>query len=229
MIPATHMEPEVESPLPACKMPASDEITEEGFGSFRGTWFIGRAPVAEAQEIVRAEAEIMHWLDRQSSSAEEFEHLAAAIEKQDVDLLPEPLRSAASAGGLEEHLLEQDLEAPLGGLEIGVAGLVYTLSAVQCLTAASCRWHVGSRSWADCPVIFFVAPSWRVEILSGLIASEGCGLSSDRGMLIVYGASIRQMHGLAERVLSERGRFRRMPTGPATIRGSREKHQLKFF
>lgn len=30
-------------------------------------------------------------------------------------------------------------------------------------------------------------------------------------MLTVYGPSIRRTHGLAERILSERGRFRRRP------------------
>lgn len=80
-----------------------------------------------------------------------------------------------------------------------------------CLTAASCRWHSRDRSWSDCPVVFFAAPAWRLELLAELIAGAGCGLVADRGMLTIYAPSIVQMHALGERVVAERGRFRRKP------------------
>lgn len=68
-----------------------------------------------------------------------------------------------------------------------------------------------AHTWADCPIVFFAAPAWRLELLAELIVAEGCGLDQDRRMLTVYGPSIRRTHGLAERILSERGRFRRRP------------------
>lgn len=221
MIPIADVEPQVESPLPTCKMPASDEISEEGFGYFRGTWFIGRVAVTEAQACVQLEDEIIEWIDKHASSPQEFEQLARAIEKQDMTLLPEPLRSTAAARGFTQWFTDDDEAAPLGGLEIGVAGLTYALSVIRCLTAASCRWHMTNRSWADCPVVFFAAPSWRVEILAELIRAEACGLSSNRGMLTLYGSSIRSTHQLAERIVSERGRFWKMPTSRSAGRRSR--------
>lgn len=211
MIPISVVEPEVEFPLPTCEMPVTEEISEEGFGYFRGTWFIGRVPLVDAQAWVREEAEMIAWIDRNASSPEQYEQLASAIEEQNPSLLEEPLKSIAKANGLSEWLIDDDYEVPLGGLEIGVAGLAYALSSVRCLTAASCRWHINDDSWSDCPVVFFVAPKWRVEILAELIEAEECGLASGRGMLTVYGASVRSTHKLAERILSERQRFRVKP------------------
>jgi hypothetical protein len=80
-----------------------------------------------------------------------------------------------------------------------------------CLTAASCRWHSRDRSWSDCPVVFFAAPAWRLELLAELIADTGCGLHADRGVLAIYAPSIVQVHALGERIVTERGRFRRKP------------------
>jgi hypothetical protein len=100
---------------------------------------------------------------------------------------------------------------PLDGLEIGVAGLAHALASVGCLTAASCRSHVSDRSWSDCPVVFFAAPAWRLELLADLIAAAGCGLEADRGMLPIVAPSIVHMHALGEKIVAERGSFRRKP------------------
>jgi hypothetical protein len=209
MIPVTDILPDVPSRLPTCKMPSSDEISDEGFGYFRGTWFIGRVSVEEARSIVSVEAELIQLLDRVASSANQFELLASAIERQDVDQLPDGLHSRALENGLRRFVTGGEDHHPLDGLEIGVAGLVYALSALRCLTAASCRSHVTSRSWSDCPVVFFAARAWRIEVLAGLIAAEGCGLRQDRGMLTVYGPSIQDTHRLAQRILVERAGFRK--------------------
>lgn len=210
MIPVAEVTPEIQSPLPTCSMPSADDITEEGFGFFRDTWRIGRVSVKGAQETISDEGELIRIIDEVASVPEEFELLASCIEGSDTDSLPASLRAAALAGGLG-HLVSDDDFPPLGGLEIGVAGLTHALSAMGCLTAASCRWHTSSHTWSDCPVVFFAAPAWRVEILAELVSSEGCGLEEDREMLKIYGSSIRDTHGLAERIVAERGRFRRMP------------------
>jgi hypothetical protein len=210
MIPTHDVTPAISSPPPTCDMPTPEDITEEGFGYFRGTWFIGRVPVTEAEQTVRREDEIIEWLDGFASSPEDFELLACAIESSDAETIPEPLRTAALRAGIEAHMGESG-EAPLDGLEIGVAGLTHALSAIRCLTAASCRSHVDQRSWSDCPVLFFAAPSSRVELLAELTRAEGCGLEADRGMLKIYGPSIRSMNHLAGHVLAERARFRKRP------------------
>lgn len=211
MIPVSDVTPAVPSPIPTCAMPRSDEITQEGFGYFRGAWHIGRVRIRDAEAVVRHEAEILEWLDQVASDAQRFELLASAIERADADLVPDSLRTAAVQNGLDRFVVGDSDVDPLAGLEIGVAGLSHALSTVGCLTAASCRCHATSSSWSDCPVVFFAAPAWRVQLLADLVSSERCGLGEDRDMLTVYGASVRDMHHLAQRILVERGRFRRIP------------------
>lgn len=201
--------PTVPSPAPVCTMPAAEDISEEGFGFFRGTWFIGHVPPADAEFTVSCEAEIIDWLDEVATSPVEFELLTSAIENGTTDSLPESLQTAAITEGIENYLPDSEDVVVLDSLEISVAGLTHALSAVGCLTAATCRWHAGSQSWADCPVVFFAAAAWRVEVLAELISLEGCGLDHGRGMLTVYGRSIRDTHRLAARIVLERRRFRR--------------------
>jgi hypothetical protein len=191
-------------------MPGADEISEEGFGFFRETWWIGRVPVRRAESTVVQEGRLIGMIDQLASTPDEFELLASSIEAQDLDVLADPLRAAALEAGFARFIVHDD-SPPLDGLEVGVAGLAHALSAIGCLTAASCRWHISPRSWSDCPVVFLAAPPWRGEILPDLLASEGCGLGSDRGLLTIYGRSITDMHRLAERILMERARFRRIP------------------
>ncbi len=209
MIPIVRIDAEIPSPLPECTMPTEEEISEEGFGFFRGTWYIGSVSIADAQFTLRDEAALIRLLDAVASSPDEFEELAAAIEGNDVDGLPESPRLAAIDHGVE-GLVDEDL-APLDGLEIGVAGITHALSAIRCLTAASCRSHISSHSWSDCPVVFFAAPAWRLELLAELIAAARCGLRADRNMLSIVAPSITHMHGLAQSIVAERGRFRRKP------------------
>ncbi len=160
-------------------MPKRDDVGEdEGFGFFRDTWWIGHVTVAEAESIVREEAELIGWLDHLARTPEEFEILASAIEDQQVDHLPHSLHAVAAGRGLQRYVVEGQ-PSPLDGLEVGVAGLAHAMSAMRCLTAASCRWHMHDRSWSDCPVVFFAALPWRVEVLAELVSEEGCGLDLD--------------------------------------------------
>lgn len=220
VIPVAGVQPVVPSPLPTCTMPPSDEITEEGFGYFRGTWRLDHVPVREAQATVRGEAQIIERLDRAAPSPDEFELLAAAIENQTLDQLPDSLRATVLAGELAGLVTDEEDPPPLDGLEIGVAGLTHALSTIRCRTTASCRSHVTNHSWSDCPVVFFVASAWRVDLLSELVSEAGCGLGTDRDMLTAYGASIRDTHRLAERIIAERGRFTSMPDRWRPARGT---------
>lgn len=214
-------------------MPTPDEISEEGFGWFRGTWFIGRVPIAEAAEVVQEEGQIIAWLDAVAADPLEFEFLAAAIESGEAEDLSDDLRQRAEGAGLHSYLSDPGDLAPVGGLEIGVSGLTHVLSAAGCLTAASCRSHVTDRSWSDCPVVFFAAPAWRLAILADLIRDAGCGLDADRGMLKIYGRSVRNTHRLADLIVRERRRFRKRPDSAVAKRAaaprSRPRHdQLRL-
>lgn len=214
MIPSADVKPAIPSPLPKCEMPKPEDVTEEGFGWFQDTWFMGRVPIAEASEVVREEGEIIAWLDRTARDPGEFEVLASAIESCETDELPDGIAKHALAAGLSAWVADRGDPAPLEGLEIGVAGLAHALSAIGCLTAASCRSHVTQHSWSDCPVVFFAAPSWRLAILADLIRDAECGLDGDRDMLKIYGPSIRDTHRLAKLIVSDRQRFRRRPDSP---------------
>ena len=211
MIPEADVEPYISTPLPSSPMPDRDEISEEGFGFFRGTWFIGRMPVRDAERVVAYEARVIAALDRAASQADDFERLAVATEGGDGSELPDRLGEGFEVSGLAALTAWDDDSDPLGALEIGVAGLTCSLSAIRCSTAASCRWHITERSWSDCPVVFFAAPTWRIEVLADLIVRANCGLDADRGMLKLYGRSVRDMHSLAQSILDERERFRRIP------------------
>jgi hypothetical protein len=222
MIPTYDVTPVVPSPLPACDMPKHDDISEEGFGGFRGTWFIGRAHMRGAEETLRRETEVLDWLDRVSRDADMFEKLALAIENQDADVFSDDAVTQDVRDGLNELAVPPSEFDPLGGLEVGVAGLSVALSAVGCLTAASCRSHATENSWSDCPVVFFSAHAWRVEQFAGLIAAQDCGLDSDRGMLTIYGASVRDTHRLAEQILADRARIWRRPEHLRRFRAPRQ-------
>jgi hypothetical protein len=203
-------------------MPDPEMISEEGFGGFRGTWYIGRVAKAHLEAILREEAELMRIVDAVAATSEEFEELASAIEGCDLEPLSDELREAAMKEGLAACIDEET--TPLDGLELGVAGLTYALGSVGCLTAASCRWHISDRSWSDVPVVFFAAPTWRLELLAELIAAAGCGLVDDRGMLEVVAPSIRNTHELAENIAAERERFRRKPDRWRTRADWRRRH-----
>jgi hypothetical protein len=214
-------------------MPASSEISEEGFGGFRNTWFLGRVPIDEASEVVADEARLIAWLDGIAQTSEEFEALAVTIESSELADMSNSLRNRAAAAGLEAVMSDPSDFAPLGGLEIGVSGLVHALSAIRCLTAASCRSHPHDRSWSDCPVVFFAAPAWRLQILAGMVGEAGCGLGIDRGILTIYAPCIREMHQLAELIVQERRRFRKRPAVRATGSARRNRvptgQQLSFL
>jgi hypothetical protein len=59
-----------------------------------------RVTRADAEAMLREEAELMRIVDTVAATAEEFEELASAIEGCDIESLPEPLREAALKEGL---------------------------------------------------------------------------------------------------------------------------------
>mgnify|MGYP003576600042 CR=1 FL=1 len=206
MIPECDIRPGILDPPPSCPLPKRHEIPEENWGGFRDTWYLGQVPPVEAGEVLVHEGRALACLDHVATNQEEFELLAQALEWGEIDDLPPPFLKAFNEKGMKELMRDPDDFSPLGGLEIGVAGLVHVLSAIGCVTAASCRWH-GETSWSDCPVVFFAAPDQKVEILAKLIREEGCGLRESRGLLVIEASSVTDLHSLAELIFEEIGRF----------------------
>jgi len=93
---------------------------------------------------------------------------------------------------------------PLPGLDLGVAGLVYALSAAGFLTIASCRGHLYPYNWSDCPVIMLRGTRERVDLLEAMLAPFSCGYTLDEahpGLLCVAGSSIIGFQSLAQTIL----------------------------
>jgi hypothetical protein len=210
VIPSYSVVPEIS--LPAgndCGYPTGDEISEEGFGYFRGTWWLGHVPLSDARHTVEFERDLVAALEALADDGQEFEDLAAAVEHIDPDDGEVPLLlSDTPVEGLVRPLIDGD--SPLGGLEIGVAGLTYALSTVGFRTAASCRSH-GANGWSHCPIVLFGAHKWRAVLLAELAVEAGCGIGQDRDMLTVYAPSIMNLMSLAETVLAKRASFRSKP------------------
>jgi hypothetical protein len=196
-------------PLPTSSVPPEGGIPEENWCGFRDTWYLGSISPDEAREVVSYEREALERLDLVAADQEAFELLALALEWGETDGLgPELLRNFDD-GGLRELMRDPDDFGSLRGLELGVSGLVHSLTAVGCVMAASCRWHGGERSWGDCPVAFFAAPPPTVEVLAELARVGSCGLREGRGLLVVEAASVADLNSLAALVIEERARFSR--------------------
>lgn len=216
MLPTYDVVPDIALPVGEdCGYPTRDQISDEGFGYFRGTWWIGPCRMADARETGSFERAVVAALDPLAGSDHEFEVLARAVEI----FGPDSDWALELEGSPIDEVVRPyvDDETPLHGLEIGVAGLTYALSAVGFRTAASCRAH-GANGWTDCPVVMFGAHKWRAVLLAQLAVEAGCGIGQDRGMLTAYAPSIRNLMSLAEAVIARRASFSSKPsTGQAQL------------
>ncbi len=186
-------------------VPTFEEVAKDGFGHFADTWYVGRPSIEEADELVRYELEGIEALDRAGVDASEFELFTLALEDGETATLSESQLRTFATAGLQDLAPAPDDAVLLGGLEIGVAGLVYALAAGGCPTAASCRSHAHDRSWANYPTVFF---GWPEDVLStlGLLASRAdCGLREAEGLVEAYAPSIWETNLLARYVLEEVG------------------------
>jgi hypothetical protein len=200
---------EVDSTIPEGHVywvPRRVDIDEEGFDGFRDTWVL-RSGLREARDVVHAERELIDVAGRLAQDPTEFEAIASALESNDPASLPERLQSGPEFALIEMHF---DDVSPIGGLEIGVAGLSYAMAAVGCHPAASCRSHDGGHSWSERPVVFFAASRHRADVLAGLVRESGCGFGFDPGhsqLLLIEAQSIEEMARLATLVLEHRDEF----------------------
>lgn len=104
------------------------------------------------------------------------------------DDLAEELWEAADAG-----------EAPLNGLDPGVASVVFGLSAIGAVTAYSCNGGAfGNHHNSHHPVVAFYVRARMVSELLGCAERSNVGLENvASGMVIVYADRISAMHAFA--------------------------------
>lgn len=217
--------------------PRREDVSEEGFGGFRGTWLLhGAVGVRDARQVIRDERELVEILDGAALTADEFDAIALAFERGYGELperlVPGPLADLATTMEREAN----EGESRLHGLDVGVAGLVYALSATGFWTAASCRGHVGSSPWSDRPVVLFATDEHRAMVLRPFVERAACGFAeAGPDLLAVEAKSIEGTMRLAELVLSQPRAFRQ-PRGvrggiKASSRGgnaNRRENQLTF-
>src|SRR5690349_21111767 len=113
----------------AVELPSGEDVWgDEGIGGgFRSTWCMAGVTTRDAGEVLVLEEQL---LDQASNAAQDpagFENACRRLEGFDDDV-------------------EVDEPSQLGGLDIGVAGLVFALNALGMPTVASCRGHPGGWS-----------------------------------------------------------------------------------
>jgi hypothetical protein len=196
-------------------MPPEDEISEEGYGFFRGVWDISGASHSEALALIEEERHLAGLVDQATATPEEFEAVATAVEHGDPDSLPPGFAATYPGSEILEIVGDGDRdEGVLDALEIGVAGLAYALSSVGCFPAASCRSHSSGRSWSHRPVVYFAAERPTVHWLTPMVRDSGCGFGNGSGhgeLLFVEAPSISNLMDLANRIVTtaERQSFNR--------------------
>jgi hypothetical protein len=178
----------------------ADLDDEEGFGLFRDVWLIIDISEEEASAMVAQDRDLSRVADAMADDASSFDDIATAVE-------------TGSAEGIEfsdDQLLVLgpylDGIVKLDNLDLGVAGLVYALSAAGMYPAASSR---GDSAWSGCPVVFLATDRNHAEILQPLVEGSGCGFEIDAGrrMLVICSASIGGTLNLAEAIISHMPSF----------------------
>lgn len=114
-------------------------------------------------------------------------------------------------------------EPALEGLEVGVAGLVYALSAAGMFPAASCRGHADPASWSAVPVVMFAADRGHAEALQPLVESSRCGFDLDPirpELLVINGRSVEDTLRLGRAVLASIETFRSLTRSGSAGRAS---------
>lgn len=104
-----------------------------------------------------------------------------------------------------EEIIESHIEAfgPTSGLDAGVAGLVYALSAVGATPLTSCNGGVvGVESHAsDVPHVLFTAPIEVLNVVLTAAKRNGVGLINNDGYAEAFTNNLRNFHALAKELI----------------------------
>ncbi|MGY1868214.1 MULTISPECIES: hypothetical protein [Nocardia] len=142
----------------------------------------------EAVECLDAEA---RWLDR-------------AVASRDAESFDELLDSAP------EQEAGDDFDYLFRGMDVGVAGLVFVLSAAGYATCYSCRGHAGMMT-DRVPQVRLATEPDRLELLVGYAERAECGLETDGdGLVTAYAPTVLSLHKLARLMADDRAVFEAM-------------------
>ncbi len=213
MYPTTDIELHPDSPLGAeFWTPQPRDIDDdEGFGYFQDVWPIVGVSVRDARTIAEQDKLLCQLVGQQAQNALEFDALATAVETGSADdvegINPDQL---AAIGPYPTD------EVALDSLEVGVAGVVYGLSAAGMYPAASCRGHPGPHAWSSFPVVLFAADRPHAETLQPLVESSQRGFDIDSvrcDLLVIKSKSVENTLRLAGAVLDALPDFQSLRKG----------------
>ena len=85
-------------------VPRPDEVNEEGFGFFIGTWALGRVPLREAREVVDAESAIASLVDALAGDDYTYEEIAGAVESSNAADVPDDVTARTRVGAARDVL-----------------------------------------------------------------------------------------------------------------------------
>lgn len=189
MIPRVSVDVFQDLDLDALRSPGRETVDYPGWlGTQRDydSTFYDVATWELAEQALADERQILEAIDKQARDGDEFEDLASEL---------------------------FDFEAPfLGYLELGVSALSIGLNAAGCVTASSCRGHVGRN---DLPQVLLSCDRARGELLLELARRTSCGIQNcELEGLAVYAPSVCELLALAAEVIGGQERFERFGPGP---------------
>lgn len=136
----------------------------------------------------------------------DFEDALEAI-NEEADLLSE-IDAADWDTDEAEEVIEAYVEAfgPTAGLDAGVAGLVYALSALGATPISSCNGGlVGTSSHAsDVPHVLFTAAPSVVDKVLAAAKESGVGIVRNNGFAEAFTDHLPNLHSLANKLVHDR-------------------------
>lgn len=169
--------------------PERGAATQEGFGGNRHYFDIRAMGWREARRIQKVEADYINRI------------MAAGDPIAEADLIEEEMEAEWDAMG--EH--------PLWGLDLGVAGTVFTLSAAGCIPFSSCNAGSFGSSYHPerYPLVAFFTRKRAVGTLCQAAQMSGTGLILNYdGSLQVFGQSVEALLDFADQLYLLRGQMK---------------------
>jgi hypothetical protein len=167
-------------------LPVSAEDAAEGFGDNRDYHDLRGISWLEATDAVGREMDLLATASL-GDTAEAFEQ---AVEEL-------------------EDVIGDEINPLFWTVDLGVTGLVATLSAAGYVTTYSCRGHPHGRGCAH-PVVRLACDQPRLEVLASCATDVGCGLSVN-GLVEVWDTSVAGLLRLAQEILKRRDEFGHLP------------------